>query len=311
MRNPFAATSQILAVSDCHLTDMNDARTSDFFAVCQWALEARPEYFLLLGDIFDFALGSKNYYQKKYHEVGDALSQLASAGIKVIYLEGNHEADVKYFGWPGVEFVTEGTHFITTQEGITLQMAHGDLIYSHNAYRRFRAVVKSAPFKWLVRQLPGALIDSLFLKTSAISRSQDDHRVFRHKELIETLERWLKDGGSQFGLFGHFHQPYGEWLPTSSSRSSDGGAAKGEQGEGRQQLVSVDSWDNPSVLSLEDGCFYRYTIRDQVLLSKERCTPILAADKDSLREPKPAEPKPAEHQRVLSSQSSIPQSDFS
>lgn len=265
MPNPFAPTSQLLVVSDCHLTDMNDGRSQDFFTVCQWVLEARPEYFLLLGDIFDFALGSKEYYRQKYRRVGESLAKLTAAGIKVVYLEGNHEADVKYFGWPGVEFVTEGTHFLTTADGVSLQMAHGDMVYSHNAYKRFRAVVKSAPFKWLVRQLPGSLIDKLFLQTSAVSRSRDDYRVFRHKELVETLERWLEEGGSQYGLVGHFHQPYGERLEGSD-----------------RQLISVDSWEKPSVLSLEDGSFYRYTIRDGKLLAKAKCEPILAADKNTL-----------------------------
>lgn len=292
MTNPFAPKSTLLAISDCHLTAMNDARSRDFFAVCQWVLEARPEYFLMLGDIFDFALGSKRYYRDKYRQVGEAMSALTAAGIKVVYIEGNHEADVKYFGrdgdWADVTFVTEGTHFMTTADGITLQLAHGDMIYSHNAYKRFRAVVKSAPFKWLVRQLPGALIDGLFLQTSAVSRSRDDYRVFRHKELIETLERWLLEGGSQYGLFGHFHQPYGEWVQPHGREKEPVGQEDSEQGGGASkkgqwpQLVSTDSWANPSVLSLEDGSFYRYVIRDQKLLSKEACLPILAADKNTL-----------------------------
>lgn len=279
MPNPFAPTSQLLAVSDCHLTDMNDGRSQDFFTVCQWVLETRPEYFLLLGDIFDFALGSKDYYRHKYRRVGESLAELTAAGIKVVYLEGNHEADVKYFGWPGVEFVTEGTHFLTTADGISLQMAHGDMVYSHNAYKRFRAVVKSAPFKWLVRQLPGSLIDGLFLQTSAVSRSRDDYRVFRHKELVETLERWLEEGGSQYGLVGHFHQPYGERLEGSD-----------------RQLISVDSWEKPSVLSLEGGSFYRYTIDGGKLLTKAPCEPILAADKNTLLTKPPAPSHAAEKQ---------------
>lgn len=293
MTNPFAPHSSLLAVSDCHLTAMDDARSRDFFTVCQWVLATRPEYFLMLGDIFDFALGSKSYYRRKYREVGEAMAALTAAGIKVVYVEGNHEADVKHFGgdggWNDVTFVTEGTHFLTTADGISLQLAHGDMIYSHNAYKRFRAVVKSAPFKWLVRQLPGALIDALFLQTSAVSRARDDYREFRHKELIETLEDWLLKGGSQFGLFGHFHQPYGEWVKpaanghgTNFAGQQDKGSVTADDTHCYPQLVSVDSWDNPSVLSLEGGSFYRYAIHTGTLIHKEPCLPILAGDKNTL-----------------------------
>lgn len=264
--SPISTQSTLIAASDCHLVSINEERTSDFLSLCSWVRDSTPEYFLLLGDVFDFALGSKKYYQKKYQKIGDALEEIAASGTKVIYLEGNHEADVKHFPWKGITFVPEGTFFIQLQNEFKIQMAHGDLIYSHKAYRRFRAIVKSSLFKFAVRLLPGKIIDRLFLKSSEISRAQDKNRTFNHKELITHLADWLKDGKSQFGLFGHFHQPYAE-------------KTSGTQG----QLISVDSWNKPNFLSFENGEFYRYFLKNGKITQKVKASSILSSCQNYLK----------------------------
>lgn len=264
--NFFPNHTRIIIVSDCHLTNPNDQRTRSFLNLCQQAESSDAEYFLLLGDIFDFILGSKKYYQQKYEIIGKALEKVAKTGTKVIYLEGNHEADIVHLPWKGITFVSEGTHFIKLKDGIKLQMAHGDLIYSDLAYRRFRAVVKSKAFRGAVRLLPGKQIDKLFLKSSEISRSQDNYRSFNHKALFDALDQWLNEGQSDYGLFGHFHLPYAEKAVKSAG-----------------ELFSVESWDNPNVLTLEQDGFFRYFIQNEKITKKEKAVSILSSCKSKLQ----------------------------
>jgi UDP-2,3-diacylglucosamine hydrolase len=235
-------TASLLVVSDIHLNHVEDDRSRLFFNLLEGASRSEVEYLVLMGDIFDFCLGSHPYFQRKFSSIGKALEKVVESGTQVIYLEGNHEFKLASLPWKGVQVISEGTHTIRLKSGETVQMAHGDLIYSHNRYRAFRRVVKSQIFTGVARLFPGAWMDRLATKSSEVSRAHDQYRQIEHDKILGAVDSWLEAGTGDYGIFGHFHVPYAE--------------PRRDQKKGG--VFSVESWDRPNVLAFKNGRFYRY-----------------------------------------------------
>lgn len=236
----------LVVMSDIHLQSPDDARGCLLLKLLAELCEEPPEYLVLLGDIFDFCLGSHPYFQKKFAPVGSALEALAKRGTKVLFVEGNHEFRLLDLPWEGVEIIENGTHFIELRSGAKIQMAHGDMIYSHRRYKAFRRLVKSPLVTGIARYLPGVWMDRIANKGSEVSRSADQYRVIQHKNILGAVDKWLENGPGEYGIFGHFHVPYAE--PRRDGKH--GG------------VYSVECWDKPNVLAYREGGFFRLSFDD-------------------------------------------------
>ena len=231
----------LVVVSDIHLQSPDDARGRQLLAVLDQLAAEPPEYLVLLGDIFDFCLGSHPFFQQKFAPIGQALGRVAEAGSKVVFIEGNHEFKMIDLPWPGVEVIENGTYTVGLKSGVKVQMAHGDMIYSHRRYKAFRRLVKSSLVTGIARYLPGPWMDGLATKGSEVSRSADQYRTIEHERILGAVDHWLETGAGDYGIFGHFHVPYAE--PRRDGRP--GG------------VYSVDCWDKPNVLAFRHGAFFR------------------------------------------------------
>lgn len=234
----------LIVVSDIHLSQSGDERAQRFLSLLAEVEKGRVDTFCMLGDIFDFCLGSHPYFQTKYQTIGEALERVAASGTRVIYLEGNHEFRLKDLPWKGIEIVPDGTKLIPLGNGQVVQAAHGDMIYSHRRYKTFRWAVKSRFVTGVARLFPGSFLDHLTSKTSEVSRSADAYRPIYHEKILSAVDDWMEkkkdkiEGETQYGIFGHFHVPYAE-----PRRDLKEGA-----------VLSVDCWDKPNALVfLRDG----------------------------------------------------------
>ena len=140
-----------------------------------------------------------------------------------------------------MRYIQEETAEIEVSENCLLQLGHGDLIYSHERYKRFRKVVKSRWFTQLASYLPGWMMDLIARKASESSRAHDSYRTIHHDRILAAAYKWLESSRCQYGLFGHFHVPYAEVR-------KDG--LKGG-------LLSVECWDQPNALMLKNGQWHR------------------------------------------------------
>ncbi len=231
----------LVVVSDIHLQSPEDMRGRLLLRLLEDIAAEPPEYLVLLGDIFDFCLGSHPFFQRKFAAIGEALSRVAAAGTKVLFIEGNHEFRMIDLPWPGVDVIENGTYTIALKSGVKVQMAHGDMIYSHRRYKAFRRLVKSSLVTGIARYLPGPWMDRLATTGSEVSRSADQYRTIQHDHILGAVDRWLENGAGDYGIFGHFHVPYAE--PRRDGRL--GG------------VYSVECWDKPNVLAFRQGAFFR------------------------------------------------------
>ncbi|MES2743821.1 MAG: metallophosphoesterase [Bdellovibrionota bacterium] len=245
MSSPLPALdAALIVVSDIHLSQSADERALTLLALLSEIEKSSVDTFCMLGDIFDFCLGSHPYFQKKFAPIGAALERVAASGTRVIYLEGNHEFRLKDLPWRGVEVIPNGTTLIPLGNGQIVQAAHGDMIYSHRRYKTFRYAVKSRFVTGVATLFPGTFLDRLTSKTSEVSRSADAYRPIYHEKILHAVDDWMEkkkdkiEGETHYGIFGHFHVPYAE-----PRRDLKEGA-----------VLSVDSWDKPNALVfLRDG----------------------------------------------------------
>lgn len=223
--------AELVLVSDVHLRNPGDPRSQLMDDLLAAAADSKPANFVLLGDVFDFCLGTRSYFRKKFTTFGRGLETLARGGTRVIFFEGNHEFHLPAIGWQGVEFVPEGSMTLPLGASMRLRMAHGDLIYAPKAYLWFRGLVKSRFAHFMSRFVPMGWLDKYALGHSKVSRAQDKYRVLDHVALLAAADAWIKADQATHGVFGHFHVPYGEQRP-----ADDG------------LIMSVDAWDRPNAL---------------------------------------------------------------
>ncbi len=251
--------TQLVTVSDAHLLSAEDLRGQRFLALIDQIKISQVKTLVLVGDIFEFILGSNSYFKRKFSKFGEALTSLSETGTKVVYLEGNHEFDLKKLGWPGVEFVVERDYFLDLGGGKLIKFTHGDLVYSPKAYRRFRAVVKSRWFLTLAQIIPGHAMDWLAMRLARASRAQDAYRDLDYGRIYREMKAWLAED-APFGVFGHFHVPFGDPVPETGG-----------------QLLSSASWDEPTALVLTDHQFERLVYQGSELYPyrREQIQPVL------------------------------------
>ena len=235
--------ASLIVVSDIHLSHSDDERAKKLLTFLSHIEVGMVDTLVLLGDIFDFCLGSHAYFQKKFAPIVDALERVAMSGTKVVFLEGNHEFALKALPWTHVTVVPHGTYLIPLRNGQFVQAAHGDMIYSHRRYKAFRWLVKGRFVQAVARLFPGAFLDHLTRKTSEVSRSADEYRPIYHDKILAAVDAWMEGPGrmAQYGIFGHFHVPYAE-----PRRDLKEGA-----------VLSVDSWDKPNALVFKEDGIYR------------------------------------------------------
>lgn len=235
--------ADLLLVSDVHLKSPDDERGRLLLQLISEAIHKHPKHFILLGDIFDFCLGSTRYFRRKFAPIGEELTKLANLGTTVTFFEGNHEFELPALGWAGVEFVGEGTKDFILLPGHRIRAAHGDLVHATKGYRLFRAFLKSQFIRFLCTHLvPSRLLDSYALSHAKVSRASDHYRRLNHRALHTDVSTWLE--GADIGLIGHFHTPYYEMLNR------------------QQTLISVRDWSEPNFLLIKDALVMRGTYRD-------------------------------------------------
>lgn len=231
---------QLVLASDVHMQRVDDERGQLLIDLIRRIDASHTEVFLLNGDIFDFCFGQSPYYRIKFQALGKALEDLAAAGTRVVFVEGNHEFWMDAIGWRGVEIVKDKDLLLTFKDGARIRITHGDQIIHDPWYAIFRRFVKSRFAASLARLVPGRWLDAYTLKHAQVSRAQDKYRTLHHQRILGAFADWLNEGSVDHGVIGHFHVPYAENRPEKPGL-----------------MVSVDSWDRPNALIFDQGAFGR------------------------------------------------------
>ena len=231
---------RLVYISDVHLKEPGDQRAL-LLLDCLSRLQAQDlEVVVLGGDIFDFCFGASSYFRQKFLPFQQVLEGLVDRGVRVLFLQGNHEFSLQELGWKGVEFVTRHHATITLSCGTTFAVSHGDSFLADWSYRAYLALTRSRPWKWGAKLVPAQALDEFALKCSGVSRDRGEYRDLNFETVVATANAWLDGTDAEHGLFGHFHFPF-----------------YCDRKVGTGKLVSVESWQRPNLLLFHEGGFFR------------------------------------------------------
>jgi UDP-2,3-diacylglucosamine hydrolase len=202
---PAAGPEPLLFASDVHLEPEDGGKAALFEGFLEHAAR-RGGALYLLGDLFDFWVGPKQLRLPGHGPVLDALAR-TSARIPVTLVPGNRDfhLDAAFTARCGVR-VAGDPHPVRIGDRRAL-LTHGDLLCARDrSYRRSRAILRSAPFRWLIRAAPFRL--TYFLaggyrshSARAVRQRPVEARDLCYEQVWETFRE-----GWDVILCGHVHR---------------------------------------------------------------------------------------------------------
>jgi UDP-2,3-diacylglucosamine hydrolase len=200
-------------LGDAHLTP---AKPEVHRRVVRFLRHLEADRLFILGDLFDFLVGLADTPRGDNAEVLDALLSVARRGVRVTYLEGNHDfhlapllaPDVEI--WPGPGDARLGP--------LEVHLAHGDEIQRRDlGYALLRPAIRTDLFAAAVKLVGPHVVHTLGRRTAQTSR---DLRAGRSRDWRAEKLRYVKrqvSRGADLVVLGHshqlFHEPVGEgWV---------------------------------------------------------------------------------------------------
>ena len=169
----------------------------------------------LLGDIFDFWYEYKDVIPNKYTRTLGALANLADRGVKIYFINGNHDIWTYSYLTKEIGVTIIKQPYITTINGIKFCLAHGDgLVKGDYGYKLMNRLFKCRFLQILFSAIHPRWAFMLAHRWSRHNRltkvGQDENDVY--------MGRWMKklllycanlqrenNGSIDYFIFGHFH----------------------------------------------------------------------------------------------------------
>ncbi|NBO37046.1 hypothetical protein EBU99_00505 [bacterium] len=206
-------TNNLVVVSDIHLREPNDERTQIFCRFLETLNEC--DTLVLLGDVFDFLNARQRFYHDLWSEVFSRLSALLSRGVKVVFVEGNHDygfehnpcSEIKNSFTVCGDFVAKVSHPAVGD----IILLHSDDVVCPPSYLWFRGLVKSNLFQTLLSPVPGFVTSFIFSRYARLSRSKDKYRTLSGEFMRMCVEQFLRTelpnitANAKICVFGHIH----------------------------------------------------------------------------------------------------------
>jgi UDP-2,3-diacylglucosamine hydrolase len=194
-------------VSDVHLKGVDDARTRPFADFLRsWV--GRTENLFIVGDLFDFYYGFKSVVYWEHLPALAAIDELVRDGIRVVFVEGNHEFRVAeaFRGAFHIEtFESEGE---VTVAGKRILLAHGDLADPKDrGYRFLHWALRNPLTAAIAGAVPPVFAMSLARLAADGSRAYAGGRGVRLTNLFREKARRAIGEGYDAVIFGHSHVP--------------------------------------------------------------------------------------------------------
>ncbi len=193
-------------ISDAHIKGFESPAMERLCSFLM-SLSTDTKSVVIAGDLFDFWIGCKEFVYSDYMPVLQALKDLKNKGIKIIYVEGNHDFFMGHFFTEVLKAEVCPSEKIIDFDGKKIYIAHGDLVNRKEySYRLWRWVLRSPLVKFMANRMPPVLLYKIGMKLSQTSRkfprkSFDLKRTFRDF----ARDKWKE--GYHGVILGHLHSP--------------------------------------------------------------------------------------------------------
>jgi UDP-2,3-diacylglucosamine hydrolase len=147
-------------------------------------------HLVLLGDIFDWWVGSHKYFVKRYFKLITEFKKLIAKGVEIHYFEGNHDLLLKKFWETELGMRVHSDEHFFNLEGLIVRAEHGDLMNKEDrSYLFLRKALRSFPVNFLMTELPGKLMEVIGDRFSRVSRFYTDRMNQEYKDKVKKLTR--------------------------------------------------------------------------------------------------------------------------
>ncbi len=194
-------------ISDTHLLGLAD-KTQQALVNLLDRIKVDTNLLVILGDLFDFWVGNNKKAFEQYRPFLNKLLELRKRGIRIKYLEGNHDFFLGSFFSRELEAEIYPDYLEMELEGKRIYLAHGDLVDSRDyRYRVLRILLRNRLTLLAIKIIPDTVAWKLanrFSRTSRESKRTEDekyHRIFREFALSKFEQ------GFDVVILGHSHQP--------------------------------------------------------------------------------------------------------
>ena len=199
------AEGPIALLGDAHLRE-GDPEVEAFVAFLD-RLPGRTSMLAILGDLFAAWIGRADLVRPHHERVVEGLRRLAGRGVRILYVEGNHDFFLAHL-YPEGPFEAIATEALEVEwDGRRLHLAHGDLMNRHDRqYRAWRLLSKSRPFFAAFNLLPRAtrlrIVDGL--ERGMATTNMEFRGGFPVSECLAYARPRIRAGTDAI-VFGHFH----------------------------------------------------------------------------------------------------------
>ncbi|MDD5372070.1 MAG: UDP-2,3-diacylglucosamine diphosphatase [Sulfurimonas sp.] len=165
--------------------------------------ELNPSQLILMGDIFDALFGEIPYTHKKNQEAIKLLNEI-SLIVEVVYLEGNHDFNLKNI-FPHVKIFPISSQPVACRfENKTVLLAHGD-IESDLGYKIYSSLIRNPLVLSVLRVVDSLSGHSILKRLDLYLDKKDDCKEFMglQKFMSDRLDEKYK---CDYFVEGHFHQ---------------------------------------------------------------------------------------------------------
>ena len=188
-------------IADAHYSHLRPQLLSFFQDIHFQKLQ--PTQLILMGDVFDALFGSIEYTYEQNREILTILQSIAQT-IEVIFLEGNHDFNLKNIFTNIKVFPLKEQPVLGEFNGKKIALAHGDFDAPFG-YQLYTSIIRSTIVLKVLNFLDKRIGNKIIKKIDAHLGKKDDCQKFTgFREYIE--KRHLEKYNVKYFIEGHFHQ---------------------------------------------------------------------------------------------------------
>jgi UDP-2,3-diacylglucosamine pyrophosphatase LpxH len=201
----------ILVISDLHLGTM----ACRVEALAHYLDEVQPRHLIINGDLCDIGRYWRRQWPRTHHGIGLLLLDYLRRGVRVTYLAGNHDHDMRAVAamlGGHLGNLTLADEIVLEVGGERMLVTHGDRLDRRLATSRWKQVAGDVGYRNLERV--GNLHNAVRMRTG---RGRGNlvgwtkHRIASVRQYIDDFERGAVDLARTHHcdavLMGHIHQP--------------------------------------------------------------------------------------------------------
>ena len=199
--------------SDLHLTDSTTSLYRSLLEVLQEPSRV-DDTLVFSGDIFDLLVGDSPYFKHKFSEFFTAIDRCLEKGVKVYYIEGNHDFNLSRLFPSNVHFEDESVVLKDEANQKKIYIAHGDLADpTDQDYLKLRRFLRSKALRRLMHWVPGPWIEKIGMnfsrpgeqKTADLPENWSPEKRDGLRQIYRSFAEKQKRLGFDYVVLGHCH----------------------------------------------------------------------------------------------------------